>query len=159
MTAPNPATSTVAALAWLEHVLPADVVAARALPKAVDVTPAMREWGIVVPSVVGGGGGPDDAPIREPVIGVACWVPPPTPESDIVPVARAERLANWVWTAASQSPPEGYVLRPADFGVKGTYPRVWVRTVAPLGEPREVPNDPANYGHFDISLHIHWTEL
>lgn len=154
----NQPTSTIAALAWLKSVLTAEVTVVRALPAEADVTVPQRTGGFVVPRVVGGGGGADEAPIREPVLGVQCWMPPPTVSSSIVQLNAAELLGNRVWNAARQDPPTGYILDPAAAGL-GNYRRVWVRTVVPLGEPREIPNDPSNYARFDLDMQFHWTEI
>ena len=156
MTAPavNAPTSSRVGRAWLRSVLRTEVGVGRALPST--ATEHMRTYGFAVAEVVGGS--PDiDVPFRRPVIGVACWVAPPTADPSIVQTAAAERLAEWVITAAYDHPAVGVTLDLRALGL-GSYRPARLHTVIPVSEPREAPDDPSNYARFDIDLLLNWTE-
>lgn len=144
---PLRANNTLVASAWLKLAVPGVGVATR-LPAA---DAAMRTAGFI--RVVPVGGSPDlYSPLRSPVVTAECWAAPATEGSSKVPTARANALAEAVIAATYDEALMDVVL---DLGAG--YPDVRVRTVQALSEPLESPDDPSNYGRFDVDLLLLWS--
>lgn len=144
---PLRANNSLVAQAWLRLAVPGVGVATR-LPQP---DAAMRTAGFIRVPVVGGS--PDTySPLRAPVVTAECWAAPATEGSSKVPTARANALAEAVIAATYD---RALMDRVLDLGAG--YPAARVRTVQALSEPLESPDDPGNFGRFDIDLLLLWS--
>jgi len=140
-------TSSLVGRGWLTLALPDVGVGAR-LPVADD---PLRAKGFVRAMVVGGDMD-RELPVRRPVIGAECWVPPAV-GSDRPPWNHAEQIAARVAAATYDRALTGVTV---DLSGVGDYAPAHVLTVIPLGEPQRVP-DPSNWARFDVDLLLTWT--
>jgi hypothetical protein len=100
------------------------------------------------------GGSPDRyVPMREPVVQVECWLPPPASGRQ-ASWARAEQLANRVVAATYDRSLMGRLI---DLSTVGNYAPARVHTVIALSEPDPVEEDDSDWSRFDVDLEFRWT--
>jgi hypothetical protein len=92
-------------------------------------------------------------PMREPVVQVECWFPPPASGKQ-ASWARAEQLANRVVAATYERSLMGRLI---DLSTVGNYAPARVHTVIALSEPDPVEEDDSDWSRFDVDLEFRWT--
>ncbi|NUR09332.1 MAG: hypothetical protein HOQ45_20305 [Nocardioidaceae bacterium] len=144
-----PITRYVAA-GWLQLAVPGVGVDIE-LPEA-DST--VRQNGFI--RTAAAGGSPDVyVPMREPVVQVECWFPPPASGMQ-ASWARAEQLANRVLSATYNGALMGRLI---DLSTVGNYAPARVHTVTALSEPDAVEEDASDWSRFDVDLLFRWSPV
>lgn len=151
MTAPKHAPiSDLVARAWLRMAVPG-VGVGKAIPAADDT---MRANGFIRTTVI-----PSTAnqvvPMRQPVVSAECFFPPKVAGGTKVRANEAADLANRLWLATFNTALMGVAV---DLSDVGNYEQARVHQVIALQEPSEVPDDPDNFGRYDLDLLILWTQ-
>lgn len=113
---------------------------------------AARAAGFMRTALVGGS--PDRyVPMREPVVQVECWFPPPASGRQ-ASWARAEQLANRVLAATYDGSLMGRLI---DLSQVGSYAPARVHTVTALSEPDPVQEDQSDWARYDLDVSLMWT--
>lgn len=144
-------TTRLVADAWLQMAVPG-VRVGEDLP-ALDE--ALRTGGFIRTSMVAPGSNPV-VPMREPVVGVECWFPPP-PSTSTSPKShwrRAEQLGERIWTATFDTDLMGVLV---DLSAIGDYRDARVHTVTALGLPQKDEDDESDWARYDLDLLFLWT--
>lgn len=153
MTAPDPRdppSSTIVLIAWLTQYL--GLPAAHTLP---DVSGWFDTGFVTVPALAGGN--PNwYIPERQPVMQVDTWAANRASAGSAsvsrkVPFAKANALADRIILGTYPTPPPQLTL-PANFRP------VWLESIYPVSEIREVPDPVDGYAHYSLDLQIIWIE-
>jgi hypothetical protein len=94
--------------------------------------------------------------MRQPIVQVECWFPPPRSGKTANP-SSAEQLANQVLRATYDQALMGQLIDLAAL-TGGEYAAARVHTVIALSEPDQVDDvDLSDWARFDLDLQIRWT--
>jgi hypothetical protein len=141
-------TTELVSQAWLRLAVPGVRVGTE-LPAA---DAALRSDGFIRTSLAGGDPG-RFVPMRNPVIGVECWVAPDADSQEtawLQAAQLAERLLAATWDPALQ----GVVI---DLSAFGSYIPARVHDVIAISEPDRNESDPTDWARYDLDLAFTWT--
>lgn len=146
-------TTLLVSQAWLRLALPGVRVASE-LPEKADQ--ALRTDGFLRTSTVGGG---TDryVPMRNPVIGVECWVAPdPAGGADPEQTAWliADQLGERLLAATFDRALQGVAI---DLSAFGDYAPARVHDVIAVSDPDRNDSDPSDWSRVDLDLAFTWT--